>query len=89
MDKIIIYFFIINIIGFFIMWKDKKAAVNHKWRIRENTLFFIAIIGGSLGILAGMRIYRHKTKHKRFVFGIPFIIFLQILILVKLKIFNL
>lgn len=73
------YFFVINLIGFIIMWKDKKAAIKHNWRISENKLFFIAIIGGSLGILLGMNTFRHKTKHKKFIYGIPTIIFIQVI----------
>lgn len=76
----IIYLIIINLIGFFIMGIDKYKAIHHKWRIPENTLFFIAIIGGSIGSILGMQLFRHKTKHLRFVIGMPVILILQVLI---------
>ncbi|HBF4162456.1 TPA: DUF1294 domain-containing protein, partial [Clostridioides difficile] len=52
----------------------------HKWRIKEATLMYIAVIGGSIGSMIGMYSFRHKTKHIKFTFGIPFIIFLQFLL---------
>ncbi len=62
------------------MFIDKQRARHHAWRIRETTLFLTALLGGSLGILAGMYLFRHKTKHRSFVFGIPFILLLQLLL---------
>lgn len=61
----------------FIMFLDKFKAKHNKWRIPEKKLFITAIIGGSLGILCGMYLFRHKTQHKKFVYGIPAIIILQ------------
>lgn len=75
-----IYLTIINLIGFFSMGIDKYKAIHHKWRIPENTLFIIAIIGGSIGSILGMQLFRHKTKHPRFVIGMPVILILQVLI---------
>lgn len=75
-----IYLTIINLIGFFSMGIDKYKAIHHKWRIPENTLFLIAIIGGSIGSILGMQLFRHKTKHPRFVIGMPIILILQVLI---------
>lgn len=77
---ITIYLAIINLIGFFSMGIDKYKAIHHKWRIPENTLFIIAIIGGSIGSILGMQLFRHKTKHPRFVIGMPIILILQVLI---------
>lgn len=77
---ITIYLTIINLIGFFSMGIDKYKAIHHKWRIPENTLFLIAIIGGSIGSILGMQLFRHKTKHPRFVIGMPIILILQVLI---------
>lgn len=77
---ITIYLTIINLIGFFSMGIDKYKAIHHKWRIPENTLFLIAIIGGSIGSILGMQLFRHKTKHPRFVIGMPVILILQVLI---------
>lgn len=60
------------------MWKDKRAAIKKLWRTKESTIFLIAILGGSLGIIGGMKFFRHKTKHKKFTYGIPFIMIVQI-----------
>lgn len=78
---LILYFCLINIVGLSFMGIDKQKARKHQWRISEKTLFMIAIVGGSLGSLCGMHLFRHKTKHKAFVLGIPFILVLQIVIL--------
>ena len=81
----IIVLIVMNIVGLAIVAVDKSKAKNHKWRIAEKTLFSIAIFGGSLGILLGMYICRHKTKRLKFVLGVPGIIVLQALALVWLK----
>lgn len=78
---IIIYTIIINIIGFFSMLIDKRRAIKNKWRIPEKNLFLIAIIGGSVGSIAGMRLFRHKTKHWYFAYGMPAILLIQIVII--------
>lgn len=78
---IIIYTIIINIIGFFSMLIDKRSAIKNKWRIPEKNLFLIAIIGGSVGSIAGMRLFRHKTKHWYFAYGMPAILLIQIVII--------
>lgn len=72
------YLLIINFIGFIIMLIDKQKAVHKEWRVPENTLMGISIIGGSIGMLFGMSAFRHKTKHIKFKFGVPFILFIQI-----------
>lgn len=59
------------------MFLDKRKAKNHKWRIPEKNIFLIALLGGSLGCLLGMNIFRHKTKHWYFKFGLPTILILQ------------
>jgi len=78
MVPIIIYFIILNIIGLFSMRIDKQKAIHKKWRIPESTLFMIAILGGSLGSLIGLKRFRHKTNHCSFTIGIPFILMIQI-----------
>ncbi len=78
---IIIYAVIINIIGIFSMLIDKRRAIKNKWRIPEKTLFLIAVIGGSVGSIAGMRLFRHKTKHWYFAYGMPAILIVQIVII--------
>lgn len=75
---IYLYLVIINIIGFLSMYIDKRKAKKHEWRISENTLILIALIGGSVGSLIGMNIFKHKTKHIKFSIGIPLIILLQL-----------
>lgn len=80
LELIIVYLIVINIIGFFIMGIDKRKAIRHAYRIPEATLFLIALIGGSIGSILGMHLFRHKTKHWYFVYGMPAILILQILI---------
>lgn len=80
----LIYYVAINIIGFLVMFYDKKMAIKNRWRVSEKTLFLIATIFGSVGIYLGMIVFRHKTKHLKFKIGIPLVIFLQFGILVYL-----
>ena len=82
MEYVIVYLLIINIIAFFLMAIDKRKAVYKKKRIPEKTLFIIAAIGGSVGSIAGMQFFRHKTKHRTFVFGMPAILVVQLAIAV-------
>jgi len=86
--SIAIYIFFLNALGFISMWYDKKMAQTGSWRVKEKTLLFIAILGGSIGSLLGMYIFRHKTKHPRFKIGIPVIISMQIFLIIIYK-FNL
>ena len=72
-----IYLLTINAIGFLVMLIDKYKAVKNLWRIPESTLIAIALVGGSFGMLLGMQTARHKTKHPKFVIGIPLIFTLQ------------
>ncbi|MEG0307581.1 MAG: DUF1294 domain-containing protein [Clostridium sp.] len=81
MDTFIYYLVFINIVGFFIMLIDKKRAIKKQWRISEKALIGISIIGGSMGMLAGMNTFRHKTKHKKFTIGVPLILVVQLIIL--------
>lgn len=78
------YFAAINLIGFALMGIDKYKAKKRGFRIPEATLFIVAIIGGSIGSLAGMYTFRHKTRHRSFVYGMPFILFLQIALIIAL-----
>ncbi|WP_346887549.1 DUF1294 domain-containing protein [Clostridium sp. UBA1056] len=77
----VLYLIVLNLVGFFIMLADKKRAIKNQWRISEKALIGISIIGGSIGMLAGMNIFRHKTKHKKFTIGIPVILVIQVAIL--------
>ncbi len=64
------------------MFLDKRKAKKHKWRISEKNIFLIALLCGSLGCLLGMNIFRHKTKHWYFRFGLPTILVLQVVAIV-------
>ena len=72
------YFAAVNLIGFALMGIDKYKAKKRAFRIPEATLFIVAVIGGSIGSIAGMYAFRHKTRHWYFVYGMPFILLLQI-----------
>lgn len=73
-----IYLIAINIAAFCLMGIDKRRAKRHLWRISEKTLFLPALLGGSLGGILGMHLFRHKTKHWYFKYGLPGILILQI-----------
>ena len=72
------YLVIINIIAFIVYGIDKLKAKQGKWRITEATLLLLAIIGGSIGAWCGVKVWHHKTLHKKFRYGIPLIIAIQI-----------
>ena len=74
----------INLAGFIIMGVDKKRAIRGAWRISEASLFFTALLGGSLGCILGMQHFRHKTKHWYFKYGMPAILVVQILLFILL-----
>lgn len=78
------YLLFINIITFMMYGIDKLKAKKGKWRISEATLLMMAIVGGSIGAWAGMRIWHHKTMHKKFQYGILTIIIMQIALVVYL-----
>ena len=75
---ILLYYLIgINILTFLIYGIDKRKAQKGKWRIPENTLIWLAVVGGSIGALLGMYLLRHKTKHRKFTLGVPAILIIQ------------
>lgn len=78
------YFAAVNLLAFALMGIDKRKAVKGAFRIPEATLFIIAIIGGSIGSIAGMYTFRHKTRHFKFVYGMPAILVVQILLIILL-----
>ena len=78
MEEIICYLLAVNIATFLLYGIDKYKAKKSKWRISEATLLTMAAIGGSIGAWAGMRLWHHKTMHKKFKYGIPIIIILQV-----------
>ncbi len=63
---------------------DKYRAKKNEWRVKEKTLFFLAAVGGSVGSILGMQCFHHKTKHYRFVYGMPVLLILQILLIICL-----
>jgi uncharacterized membrane protein YsdA (DUF1294 family) len=67
--------------GFWSMGEDKKRAVKRQYRLSEKTLFLIALLGGGLGSILGMYVFRHKTKHWYFKIGMPLIVLLQAVII--------
>lgn len=80
LESISIIIIIINIVTFFVYGIDKYKAKKGKWRIPENSLIGLAIIGGSIGAYLGMRVWHHKTMHLKFKYGIPLIIVIQLVI---------
>ena len=78
MKYILAYLLIVNAVAFLLMLIDKIKAKKNRWRIKESTLMLSAAIGGSIGALAGMYTFRHKTLHRKFTIGIPAILALQI-----------
>ncbi|MCL7749802.1 DUF1294 domain-containing protein [Halalkalibacter alkaliphilus] len=79
---ITIYILFANILAFVIMGMDKAKAKSRQRRVPEKTLFLLALVGGSVGIYAGMKKFRHKTRHKSFTLGIPLMIVIQFTVLV-------
>ncbi len=78
----IAYLVIINAVSFFLMLADKEKAKRGAWRIPEKTLLGAAILGGSIGSIAGMKLFRHKTLHAKFYLGLPLILAGQIILAV-------
>jgi len=76
-DKLVLWLIVINAVAFIMMGMDKSKSRKGAWRIPEARLIGTAIIGGSVGILGGMHVFRHKTKHAKFKWGIPLIIIMQ------------
>lgn len=77
----LVYLLLINALGFALMLADKRKAQKNHWRIPEATLMTVAAFGGSLGAIAGMRLFRHKTKHPKFSLGLPVIFATQVITL--------
>lgn len=76
----ILYLVITNLIAFGAMYFDKRRAKYGKWRIKEHTLFILALLGGSIGAIIGMYTFRHKTKKARFFIGFPVILIAEVLL---------
>ena len=80
-DFIILYVAAVNVISFIVMGVDKRRAVKRAFRVPESTLFVLAIIGGSIGSITGMHLFHHKTRHWYFLYGMPVILALQIILI--------
>ena len=65
------YLLVINFVAFYLYWDDKRRAKKDKWRIKESTLLLIGLVGGSLGSLVSMHVFRHKTQHWKFKILVP------------------
>ncbi len=72
------YLIIINAVAFIVYGIDKYKAKKAKWRISEATLLMLAVLGGSIGAWTGMRVWHHKTMHKKFKYGVTAILLIQI-----------
>ncbi len=81
---ILVYLVTINVATFFTYGLDKWKAKRAKWRIRETALLMLAVLGGSIGAWLGMKVWHHKTMHKKFKYGIPLILLVQIAAVVLL-----
>ena len=77
-NALLYYLIVITIVTFLVYGIDKWKAKQGSWRISEATLLILAIIGGSIGALLGMKVWHHKTMHKKFKYGLPLILLAQI-----------
>ena len=77
-NALLYYLIVINVVSFLVYGIDKWKAKQGSWRISEATLLILAVIGGSIGALLGMKVWRHKTQHKKFKYGLPLILLAQI-----------
>lgn len=80
-QNIILYIVLINLITFFVMWLDKRKAKKGRWRIPENTLLLLVLLGGGIGGIAGMYTFHHKTQKLKFVIGFPAILISEIVLI--------
>ena len=85
-EYILLYLLIINIIGFLIMYIDKRKAKKGKWRIKDWTIIMVTLLGGGIGTIAGMYTFRHKTKKLKFTVGLPTILITEIVLVIYLYI---
>ncbi len=79
MTELTLYYLLaMNVVAFIAFGVDKFKATTDQWRIPEKTLMLLALAGGSIGAWAGMQVWRHKTQHAKFKYGIPAILLVQI-----------
>ena len=79
---VLIYLAVINVVTFFMYGIDKWKTKKSKMRIRETALLSLAVLGGSIGAWLGMKVWHHKTQHKKFKYGVPAIIIVQLALIV-------
>ena len=76
--RYLIYLLAVNAVTFIVYGIDKYKAKHAKWRISEATMLLLAVVGGSIGAWCGMKVWHHKTMHKKFKYGVPVILLLQL-----------
>lgn len=81
-EWIIIYIIAINLLGLFIMFYDKRKAEKGQWRIKEGTIMLVTLLGGGIGTISGMYIFRHKTKKLKFTVGLPTILITEVVLII-------
>ena len=79
---VLIYLAVINVVTFFVYCINKWKAKKSKWRISETALLGLAVLGGSIGAWLGMKVWHHKTLHKKFKYGVPAIIIIQLALII-------
>lgn len=77
-DPVVLWLVTVNGAGFALMGLDKWKAKHNAWRIPEKTLFTVSVLGGTPGVIAGMQTFRHKTRHRKFKYGLPALLALQL-----------
>ena len=80
MGPLAVWLVFINLLAFALFGVDKRRAKRHSWRIRETSLLLTAVLGGSLGALLGMLVFRHKTRHGKFMIGVPVLLAIHVAI---------
>lgn len=83
-DVLIWYLLGVNVISFSLMGIDKRKAMRKNWRVPERTFWGLGLLGGALGLLVGMSWFRHKTKHASFKVGVPFLLIVNIVLMIIL-----
>jgi len=78
------FLIILNFFSFIVVGYDKYQAKNRGWRVSERSLFLVALVGGAIGVYLGMRSFRHKTRHRKFSYGIPVLVIFNLLIYIFL-----
>ncbi|WP_067730900.1 DUF1294 domain-containing protein [Oceanobacillus damuensis] len=87
LSSIMLYFIGVNIVGFALMYIDKQKAIKQKYRIPERTFWALAVLGSSIGTYIGMNTFRHKTKHRSFLIGMPLLMIVNIASLIYVLLF--